>query len=343
MAFLALQLLIKRALLAVPILLCVSALVFLILRLLPADPIAMSVPPGATQADYDMLRISFGLDRSLPEQYLIWLGKLLHGDFGGSIFFRRPVMELISKALTATLELVSFGFMLGVMIGIAGGLGMFMMRGRWGEQVLDGSTTVMMAIPEFLWAILLILFLGVLVPVFPFIGRLAPDLTLPPAATGFLLVDAALSLRFDLLMSVLAHMALPALALAIGIAPLLMRVLRSSLLETIHEDYVTQARLRGTSETRIVIRHAFPNAALPTLSLIGVQGGFMFGGTVLVEMIFAYPGLGNLMIDAVRNHDLPVIQAVALIYCILVLGINAVVDVIYLAVNPRLRLKGRAA
>ena len=343
MAFLALQLLIRRALLAVPILLCVSALVFLILRLLPADPIAMSVPPGATQADYEQLRVSFGLDRSLPEQYWIWLGKLLQGDFGGSIFFRRPVMELVSKALPATLELVSFGFMLGVLIGIAGGLGMFMLRGRWGEQVLDGSTTVMMAIPEFLWAILLILFLGVLLPVFPFIGRLAPDLTLPPSATGFLLLDAALSLRFDLLASVLAHMALPALALAIGIAPLLMRVLRSSLLETIHEDYVTQARLRGTSETRIVIRHAFPNAALPTLSLIGVQGGFMFGGTVLVEMIFAYPGLGNLMIDAVRNHDLPVIQAVALIYCILVLGINAVVDVVYLAVNPRLRLKGRPA
>ena len=343
MVFLALQLLIRRAFLAVPILLCVSALVFVILRLLPADPIAMSLPPGATQQDYDQLRAAFGLDRSLFEQYVIWMGKVCQGDLGGSIFFRRPVMELLVKALPATLELVSFGFALGVVVGVAGGLAMFILRDRWGEFVLDGSTTIMMAIPEFLWAILLILFLGVLIPLFPFIGRLAPDLVLPPTLTGFLLIDALLSWRFDLVRSVFAHMTLPAIALAIGIAPLIMRVLRSSLLETISEDYIMQARLRGISPTRLVIRHAFLNAALPTLSLIGVQGGFMFGGTVLVEMIFAYPGLGNLMIDAVRNHDLPVIQAVALIYCVLVLGINAVVDVAYLAVNPRLRLKGRSS
>ena len=135
-------------------------------------------------------------------------------------------------------------------------------------------------------------------------------------------------------------MILPSIALAIGIAPLIMRVLRSSLLETIEDDYVTQARLRGISERRIIARHALPNAALPTISLIGVQGGFMFGGTVLVEMIFSYPGLGNLMIDAVRNHDLPLIQAIAMVYCILVLAINALVDIAYLAVNPKLRLAG---
>ena len=343
MYFLAIQLLSRRALLAIPILLCVSALVFCILRLLPADPIAMSLPPGATQQDYQQLRESFGLDRSLFEQYLIWLNKVLHFDFGGSIFFRRPVAELLLKALPATLELISIGFFLGVLTGIIGGLSMFMARNKWGEHVLDASTTVMMAIPEFLWAILLILTFGVLIPLLPFIGRLGPNLVLPPTYTGFLLIDAFISLRLDLIASVIAHMALPAIALAIGIAPLIMRVLRSSLLETIGEDYITQARLRGIPERQIVIRHAFTNAALPTLSLIGVQGGFMFGGTVLVEMIFAYPGMGNLMIDAVRNHDLPVIQAVALIYCVLVLGINAVVDVAYLAVNPRLRLKSRAA
>ena len=125
-------------------------------------------------------------------------------------------------------------------------------------------------------------------------------------------------------------MVLPAFALAIGVAPLVMRVLRSSLLDVIQEDYVTQARLRGIPEHTILVRHALKNAALPTISLIGVQVGFMFGGTVLVEMIFAYPGLGNLMVDAVLNHDLPVIQAVGLVYCVLVLGINAIVDVVTL-------------
>jgi ABC-type dipeptide/oligopeptide/nickel transport system permease component len=340
MALLTLQLLFRRSLLAIPILLCVSVLVFCILRLLPADPVAMSLPPGATAEDYEKLRQAFGLDRSLLAQYGIWLGKLLHGDLGGSIYFRRPVADLLATALPATLELVTTSLVLGVITGLGGGLAMFALRGGPGELVLDAATAVMMAIPEFLWAILLILFVGVSLQWLPFIGRLGPGIQLPPHVTGFLLIDSLIAGRFEVLRSALIHLILPAVALAIGLAPLVMRVLRSSLQETAADDYITQARRRGLSERRILLRHALPNAALPTLSLIGVQGGFMFGGTILVEMIFAYPGLGNLMIDAVRNHDLPVIQAVALVYCVLVLGINALVDVAYLAVNPRLRLAG---
>ncbi len=338
MSRIALILLFRRTLLAIPILLCVSALVFIVLRLLPADPIAMSLPPGASAEDMARLRQSFGLDRPLPEQYVIWLGKLVSGDLGTSIYFRRGVAELVSKALPATLELVAAGLIVGILAGVAGGLAMFAWRGRAGEQVLDLGTSGLMAIPEFLWAILLILLFGVAWPVMPFIGRLSPDLVLPASLTGFLTLDSLATGRFDILGSALRHLALPALALAIGIAPLVMRVLRSSLLDVIQEDYITQARLRGVPERTIIARHALKNAALPTISLIGVQAGFMFGGTVLVEMIFAYPGLGNLMVDAVRNHDLPVIQAVALVYCVLVLGINAVVDVVYLAVNPKLRV-----
>jgi ABC-type dipeptide/oligopeptide/nickel transport system permease component len=340
MAFLALQLLFRRILLALPILLCVSAIVFAILRLLPADPVAMSLPPGATAEDYAKLKEAFGLDRSLVEQYFIWLERLARGDFGGSIFFRRPVAELVATALPATLELVAAGMLLGIMFGVGGGLAMFALRGQAGETILDGSTTVMMAIPEFLWAILFILVVGVSLHLLPFIGRLGPGVPLPQQLTGFLLLDSLLTGRFDAFRSALVHLILPAMALAVGLAPLVMRVLRSSLLETFQDDYVVQARLRGVSEGRLLVRHALPNAALPTISLIGVQGGFMFGGTVLVEMIFAYPGLGALMVDAVRNHDLPVIQAVALIYCVLVLGINALVDIAYLSVNPRLRLAG---
>jgi peptide/nickel transport system permease protein len=297
----------------------------------------MSLPPGATSADFDRLRAAYGLDRSIPEQYLIWIGKLATGDLGTSIYFRRGVGELVARALPATLELVASGLVFGVLLGVAGGLAMFAWRGGAGEQALDLGTSALMAIPEFLWAILLILFLGVALPLLPFIGRLDPSISLPPAATGFLLIDSLLAGRWDALRSALTHMTLPTFALAIGLAPLVMRVLRSSLLETIMEDYITQARLRGVGERQIILRHALKNAALPTISLIGVQGGFMFGGTVLVEMIFAYPGLGNLMVDAVRNHDLPVIQAVALVYCVLVLAINAIVDVVYLAANPRLR------
>jgi peptide/nickel transport system permease protein len=332
------ELLLRRALSAVPILLCVSALVFIVLRLLPADPIAMSLPPGASAEDYGRLRTEFGLDRSLPVQYLLWLQHLATGDFGTSIFFRRPVLELVAQALPATLELVLCGLALGVMIGIAGGLGLFATRGRWVGAALDAATSAMMAVPEFLWAILLILAVGVGLRWLPFIGRLSPDLGLPAKRTGFLLVDSILSGRADIWLSAASHLILPSVALAVGLAPLIIRVLSSSMIDTVAEDYVTQARLRGLPPWRILVRHALPNAALPTISLIGVQGGFMFGGTLLVEMIFAYPGLGNLMIDAVKNHDLPVLQTVALVYCVLVLWINAVVEFAYLLVNPRLRL-----
>jgi ABC-type dipeptide/oligopeptide/nickel transport system permease component len=333
----ALQLLLRRFVLAVPILLCVSALVFVILRLLPADPIAMSLPPGATPADYARLRADFGLDKPLLVQYGVWLRKVLSGDLGISIFFRRDVLGLLMQALPATLELVACGMWVGIILGMGGGLAMFAARGTLVEGVLDFSTSAVMAVPEFLWAILLIVVLGVALPVLPFIGRLDPGLTVPVHKTGFLLLDSVLTGNGAALRSALVHLILPTAALAIGLAPLIMRVLRASLFEAIHEDYITQARLRGIGERAIILRHALKNAVLPTLSLIGVQGGFMFGGTVLVEMIFAYPGLGNLMIDAVRNHDLPVIQATALVYCVLVLGINATVDVLYLIANPKLR------
>jgi ABC-type dipeptide/oligopeptide/nickel transport system permease component len=195
MALLTLQLLFRRVLLAIPILLCVSALIFCILRLLPADPVAMSLPPGATAEDYIKLKQAFGLDRSLVEQYAIYVGKLLHGDLGGSIFFRRPVIELVATALPATLELVTAGLALGVALGVSGGLLMFALRGGAGEYVLDAATSVMMAIPEFLWAILLILFVGVSLQWLPFIGRLGPGIQLPPHVTGFLLIDSLITGR----------------------------------------------------------------------------------------------------------------------------------------------------
>src|SRR5262245_59304913 len=338
MGLIAASLLLRRLLTALPIILCVSALVFVVLRLLPADPIAMSLPPGATADDVARLRQAFGLDRSIPAQYLIWLGKLASGDFGISIHFRRNVIEMVLVALPATLELLAVGLMLGIAAGIVGGLAMFAWRGTVGEQAVDLGTTVMMSIPEFLWAILLILGFGVAVTWLPFIGRVDPQISLPPMTTGFLLIDSLLARRFDAFGSALVHLVLPGIALAIGMAPLIMRVLRSSLLDVIGEDYIALARLRGLDERRILVRHALKNASLPTISLIGVQAGFMFGGTVLVEVIFAYPGLGNLMVDAVRNHDLPVIQAAALTYCVLVLAINALVDVLYLALNPKLRV-----
>ena len=155
--------------------------------------------------------------------------------------------------------------------------------------------------------------------------------------TGFLLFDTLLAGQPDAFASALAHLVLPAAALGIAFSPAIMRVLRSSLLDVYHEDYIRQARLRGIGERRLLVVHALPNAILPTLTLMGVQFGFLFGGTLLVEVIYSYPGLGNLMVDAVRNADLPIIQTVGLTYCIVVLLIGMAVDALVLVLNPRLR------
>ncbi|HEX7007646.1 MAG TPA: ABC transporter permease [Alphaproteobacteria bacterium] len=326
----------RRLMVAIPMMLVVSVMIFVVLRMLPADPLAMSLPPNATQEEAEAMRRELGLDRPIMEQYAIWLGHLVEGDLGRSIAFRQSVLDLIATTLPATIELVFLGLLLGISVGVAGGLFMFHVRGTRKEPAADLVSTILMSIPEFLWAIFLILGLGVALDLLPFIGRISPEFKVE-RHTGFLLLDTLLSGQFDAFVNVLMHMILPTMALALALSPLVMRVLRSSLLETILEDYVTMARLRGLSERRILLRHALKNAALPTLSLIGVQAGFLFGGTLLVEVIYSYPGLGNMMVEAVRNQDLPIIQGVALTYCLVVLFLNAMVDIAYLVLNPRLR------
>jgi peptide/nickel transport system permease protein len=304
---------------------------------LPADPLAMSLPPNATNEEAEALRQTLGLDRTIPEQYVIWLGEVVKGNLGHSIHDRQDVLDIVLMALPATIELALVALVLATVIGIVGGMAMFYVRHTRKEPVVDLVSTVMMSIPEFLWAIFLILAFGVAWNILPFMGRFDPAFTLE-RVTGFVFIDALVAGRFEVFFSALEHIVLPAFSLALAFSPLVMRTLRSSLLEVILEDYITLARLRGISEIKILVFHALRNAALPTISLIGVQFGFLFGGTLLVEVIYSYPGLGNQMVEAVRNHDLPIIQAVALTYCLVILLINAVIDVSYYILNPKLRL-----
>jgi peptide/nickel transport system permease protein len=245
---------------------------------------------------------------------------------------------LVAATLPATIELAIWAMVIATILGIGGGLLLFHLRGSIAELGADLGSILLLSIPEFLWGLILLFVFGVMLPLLPFTGRLAPGLS-QPHITGFLLLDALVAHRFDVFWSAAAHLILPALALGLAFSPAIMRVLRSSLLDVYHEDYIEQARLRGLSEGRILIGHALKNAALPTLTLAGVQFGFLFSGTLLVEVIYSYPGMGNLMVDAVRNADLPLIQAVGLTYCVVVLAINTLVDSLYLLLNPKLRVR----
>jgi ABC-type dipeptide/oligopeptide/nickel transport system permease component len=327
----------RRLLVSVAILLIVSALLFCVLRLLPVDPAAMSLPPNATLSEIETKRHEMGLDLPLPRQYLIWLGQVAQGDFGTSIHFRRGVAGLIGSTLPATIELALLAMLIAGTLGIVGGLFMFYVRGTRKEPIADATSIVLLSLPEFLWGLFFILLFGVALELLPFTGRLSAGFQ-RPVVTGFLLLDTLLVGRFDMFWDAVKHMILPSLALGIAFSPTIMRVLRSSLIDVYQEDYIHQARLRGLSERRILIRHGLKNAILPTVSLMGVQFGFLFGGTLLIEVIYSYPGLGNLMVDAVRNADLPIIQAVGLTYCVVVLAINTAVDSAYVILNPKLRV-----
>jgi ABC-type dipeptide/oligopeptide/nickel transport system permease component len=332
------KLIARRLIAAIPILLIVSALLFCVLRLLPVNPAAMSLPPTATIEEIEAKRREMGLDRPLPQQYLIWLTDALHGDFGRSIQFRRDAGSMVLATLPVTIELAGAAMVLAAILGVGGGLVLFHVRGTLYEPVADLVSILLLSIPEFLWGLILLFVFGVVLHLLPFTGQVAPDLPLPHI-TGFLLLDSLLIGRFDVFLSAFQHLVLPAFALGLAFSPTIMRVLRSSLFDVYHEDYIQQARLRGLSEGHILLGHALKNAALPTLTLAGVQFGILFSGTLLIEVIYSYPGMGNLMVDAVRNADLPLIQTIGLTYCVVVLVINTVVDSLYVVLNPKLRVR----
>jgi peptide/nickel transport system permease protein len=245
-------------------------------------------------------------------------------------------MTLVLGKLPATLELVSFALTVAVALGVVLALAAVYFRGRWPELVIDGIAGVSLAIPDFLWALLFVLILGVLLPVLPISGRIDPGMAFEPR-TGFYLIESVLHRDFAVACELLKHLLLPSLALALPLAAGLTRVLKASLLETMNQDYVTLARVKGYSRARILWRVALRNALIPALTLTGVQFTFLVGGTVLIEYIFAYPGIGNLAIGAVIQRDLPLIQGLVLTFAALFIVTNLLVDLSYTLLNPKVR------
>ncbi|WP_092902155.1 ABC transporter permease [Rhodobacter sp. 24-YEA-8] len=314
----------------------VAVIVFVVIRVVPGNPIAMMLPPGASEADIARLNALYGFDRSIMEQFFIWLGGVVQGDFGTSITARQPVTAMVLRRLPATLELSVMALAMACVIG--GGLALWGTRRRETstEAAIDIANGMALSVPDFLWGLLLILGFGVLWPVFHISGRVTPSLDLP-FVTNFYLFESLIRLRFDLWADIVSHMFLPALALAIPLAAIIGQLLKQSLKETMHLDYVTLARTRGYGETRVILREALRNAVLPTLTLVGVQFTFLIGGTVIIERLFSYEGLGNMAIEAVINRDLPLIQGIVILFALIFTGVNLVVDLLYAVLNPRLR------
>ena len=328
--------LLNRLLLAVPTLAGAVTITFVLLRVVPGDPIAMMTGPGATEADIALLRAHYGLDHSLLRQFVIYLGQLMIGDLGTSISLRQNVGELIVGRLPVTIELVLFAMLTAVSLALALALKGTFWRGRWPERIVDGFIGIVVAIPDFLWALSLILILGVAIPVMPIFGRM--DLTISfDSWTNFYLIESLLRGQLEVTRSVLHHMVLPAVSLALPLMAITARVLKSCLNAEMNREYVTLARTRGFGRLRVIYSQALRNALVPATALSGVQFTFLIGGTVLVERIFGYPGIGNMAIDAVINRDLPLIQGLVLTFAVLFIAVNLLIDLFITFLDPRLR------
>ena len=314
----------------------IAIIVFFVIRIVPGNPIAMMLPPGASEADIARLEALYGLDKSIPQQFLIWVWGVLQGDFGTSITTEQPVAGLVLGRLPATLELSIFALLIAIAFGGMLALIGTRMRGTRTEAAIDVTNGVALSVPDFLWGLILILLFGVLVPIFHISGRVSPSLDLP-FATNFYLFESLVRFRFDITADLISHMFMPAVALAIPLAAIIAQLLKQSLKETMHLDYVTLARTKGYPESSVIVREALPNAVLPTMTLIGVQFTFLIGGTVIIERLFSYEGLGNMAIDAVINRDLPLIQGIVILFAVIFTVVNLLVDLSYAALNPRLR------
>lgn len=328
--------LLRRIGMAAITLIGVAVVVFVLLRVVPGDPIAMMISPGASPADIAALRAHYGLDAGLPTQFAVWARDLMHGDFGTSISLHRGVLGLLAERLPATLELAAAALVFATLLGGAIAVFATLMGETAVAPVFDAVNGLFLAVPDFIWAFLLVLVFGVFAPVLPLSGRIDPSLTVH-FATPFYLIESLLRLRFSVLIDVARHMIMPTLALGLPLAAVIARVLKESLREAMVQDYVLLAQLKGMSKLRLVLQEALRNAVAPTLALTGVQFTFLIGGTVIVERIFSYPGIGNMAVDAVINRDLPLIQGLTLVFGALFIVVNMIADFLVVAINPRLR------
>ncbi|MDP9932765.1 peptide/nickel transport system permease protein [Variovorax paradoxus] len=296
----------------------------------------MMIPPGAGPEDIQRLRAFYGLDRSIPEQYGLWIVQALQGEFGTSISQRQGVLYLIGSRLPTTLELGFTALFFAVVAGGLAGVVSAATHGSWLSSAIDGVAALVQAVPDFLWGLVFILLFGVVWMWLPISGRVDPLLQFD-SRSGFIFIESLLRGRLDVTASVFQHSIAPSLALALPVAAIIARVLKASMREALSSDYVLLARLKGLSLSRVLLTEALPNAVTPALQITGVQFAFLLGGTVLIERLFSYPGIGSLAINAVIARDLPLIQGLVLTFAVLFVAINLFVDALTLALNPRLR------
>ena len=302
----------RRVLLTLPVLWLVLTVVFLLIHLVPGDPIVQMLGEGATAADVSKLRHDYGFDLSLPVQYTHYLSGVAHADLGQSLRLRDSVMRLVLARYPYTLALALASLTLGVLIAVPAGIRAATHRDQWQDRAIGVVSLVGLSFPNFALGPLLILGFSIGLGWLPVSGS--------GSGWGFF-----------------THLILPAVTLGSGLAAILTRMVRTAMLEELGQDYIRTARAKGLSERRVVYRHALRNAMIPVMTVVGLQFGSLLAGAIVTETIFSLPGIGRLTVSAILNRDYALVQGCILAIGLTYVAVNLLTDVAYLAVNPRMR------
>ena len=319
--------LLKRLIQIVPTVLMITFVVFLMMQSIPGDPVVALLGDAYTEEDAVRIRESYGLDQPVVVQYFIWLGKLVRGDWGASILTGRPVLQDVLVRLPVTLELIVLSMGIALLIAIPAAIIGALRQNTWADYTATSVAMIGVSIPEFFVGVLLLLVFSIgLHGILPSSGWVYLPGTCPNMVCGVSFWGN------------MQHVLMPAIALGIGRAAILTRLLRASMLEVINLDYVRTARAKGVSEWVVICRHALRNAALPIVTVIGLQFGLLLGGAVLTETVFAWPGVGTLMVQGILARDFPLVQGCVLVVALSFVLVNLVVDLLYSVLDPRVRL-----
>ena len=319
------------------VILGVATIVFLALRVIPGDAVDQLASQGGVSEEQRMeIREELGLGDPIYTQYAIFVGSLLRLDFGESFYSGTSVGGQIASALPVTIELTIASVMIMLVIGVGGGVIAAATRGSWIDASSRGVATTLFSIPWFSLGIVLILIFSVQLGWLPTFGRLPANADYDPI-THFVLIDAFIQGRFDLIWPWIQHLILPALTVGLTTAGFVLRITRASFLEVDQREFVTTARAKGMSERRVLTRHIARNASIPIVTIVGLLVGTLLGGAVVTEVVFAYPGIGQLLVQSILQRDFPVAQGAAIVIAFTYVVVNTLTDLSYVALDPRTR------
>jgi peptide/nickel transport system permease protein len=326
----------RRAIGAIPVLLGISFLVFFLMHMAPGDPVSLLLGENASQEDIERTRREWGLDRPIAVQYLEFLSRAVQGDFGDSLKFGEPVTKLVKERLPATIELAFASLLVAVLISIPIGVYSAIKHDSLLDHAGTGLALIGVSLPNFWLGIMLIYFLGGQWNLLPVAGRIDYGFQIQPI-TRFYLIDSLVTGNFPAFWSAFKHLLMPAVTLGTSLAAIVTRITRSSVLEVMRQDYITTARAKGLSERAVIWRHTLRNAMITIVTILGLQLGALLNGSVITETVFSYPGIGDLLIQAISLRDYRLAQGLIFFFAMMYFVVNLFVDLLYRLVDPRIK------